>query len=217
MPKKNTTHKLLLPCALLVLVLIALWMIKMFENKTPSPVPQTLPVQNSDTVVYTNPAYGWRIAYPSKYWKTAPSTDASGIILTSIQTAVAGPKQTEVAVATVQISTVKKADFKPVRSKKGNINYDLNLDALVDTSNSTPICMSPHPTGPNNLMPQFTTFEYDGNSMSDPAYTKIAVMTNQDYLVLISTNSWEPIDISFLSSLQLAPGVTSPLPACIQH
>lgn len=187
------------------------------DTETPGAPSTSTPSENAPT--YTNAFYGWSIDYSAKDWTAVESAD--GISLSSIKTAAdfpAGSERSKDPSATISISTVKKSAFVPVGTKVGNIRYDLTLDALVDTSGDTVRCLPPVPQSATNPNPDLAIFAYGGSLMSDPAYYWYGVMTNKDYIILVKTTSYsstdEPSIREVFSTLTLADGVTSTVPAC---
>lgn len=176
-------------------------------------------VPSEDTPTYTNAFYGWSIDYPTKDWTAIESAD--GVSLSSIKTATdfpVGSERGKASSATISFSTVNKSTFVPVGTKVGNIRYDLTLDALIDTSGDTNLCLPPLPQNAANPNPDLAIFAYGGSLMSDPAYHWYGVMTNKDYIIIVKTTSYssadEPSIRDVFSTLSLPSDVTSTVPAC---
>lgn len=187
------------------------------ESEETENLPEDTPSseESSDLVTYTDETYGWSFAYAPEEWTATESTNGSGVTLSSKETTTQYSRDgAPQSMTTIAFSTVKKADFEPIGTKVGNISYDATFDGLVDTSGGEVRCL---PLGtPIGKDSRIWTFGYGGSLMSDPAYSYKAVITDQDYMVLIKTYSYEydaSVD-ALLTTFALSPEVTATFPIC---
>ena len=182
--------------------------------------------ENSKLATYTDQTYGWSFQYPSD-WTIDKMPDGS-VTVSSMATVpgVARPDSVSPA-STITFSTIKKSDFKPFSSKVGDIKYHPQLDALVDGTIDGPEYPRCLPAASHlGQGDSISAFMYAGSNMSDPAYSKSAVLTNRDYMVLISENTYGiPTDQSewgktkngienIYSTFKLSVGVDAIVPTC---
>jgi hypothetical protein len=186
----------------------------------PSVVTSSPTVTNTsgyELLTYTNAKYGWSFKYPST-WKVTENKDGTSVSVDSSARAASLNPESKATFPkfTLNFSTVKKTDFGTVNSKWGIITFDLKKNALVADS-----CL---PVSTRIGVKQGEAlFQYTGSLMSTPAYSGSAIVTDKDYLVIVSSEMYDSIDDTLAegagiiyATFQLAPEVYSIIPQCAQ-
>lgn len=177
-------------------------------NITPRPL-----VKNG---VYTNTLNSWRVN-SSDYFDLVEINDGEGISLNSKEKTKPGSNGLNeiYPLYSISINTVKKVNFVPVSSKVGMIKYDDKLNALIDVSDGVR-CLPV-----DEKYKSLDAVEYAGSMMSDPVYSKYAIVTNDDYIILIDITSYEFSESlngevsKILASFTLPVGVSGTAQNCV--
>lgn len=135
---------------------------------------------------YSNRAYGFSFQYPTG-WKAVESPDGLSVSVTSGIKGEGGRGSMEAL--SINFTAQKNADFKPIGTKVGDIEYDDTFQALVDTIDTPARCLpSENLMGISEMLPAVV---YGSSNMSDPAYVWSAVLTDEDYMILVhETNAY---------------------------
>lgn len=160
---------------------------------------------------YQNILYGWSLKYPSS-WHILETLDGTGVSIFSDISA------NTKSIQTLKFSTIKKNEFEPISTKIGNVYFDLEQDALVDSLSEPERCLPLRSfIGKASDIPYFV---YGGSTMSDPAYSDDAIITNQDYIITLYSNYFDEAQRktrnSVYNSFTLNHTVKAVIPECVR-
>lgn len=125
---------------------------------------------------YVNQRYGFSFQYPTG-WKISEDVDGTGVKVQSGD------------MLSIEFKAQENSAFSPIGTKMGDIRYDASLGALVDTLDTPARCLpSGSLMGINETLPAVV---YGGSTMSDPAYVLSAILTDENYMILVNeTNTY---------------------------
>jgi hypothetical protein len=148
--------------------------------------------------VYTDTDGLWSFEYPNDWvLKEYPATKRVSLFSSELTSFVEGSGRYS-PVFSVTFSNQKKTDFVSVGTKVGNISFSSREGALVDSSDTNIRCLPTVPLLGKNK--SISAFMYGGSLMSTPAYWNYAVLTDREYLVLLSVDSYGNLDNGLLQS-----------------
>lgn len=217
----NSQKGLVIPLILAILAILAIGGgVFVYQNKkveAPAVVQNTATTtdETKDWKTYTNTKYNFSFDYPKTGLISENSTKDNITIYSGTSTEMLDNDR-KLEAFSVNFKIINNDSFGQQNTKVGEIIYDMSLKALVDKL-GTPRCLQPKMLG--DSLPAFL---YGGSSMSTPAHWEYAVLTNQNYMILVSefigTNNTDLIvnKDKISSSLSFINGVQVRTPECVK-
>lgn len=227
---QNKTNPIIVVLLVIAIILLGYIAFKSKIDTVPSVVSDPIPSSseadsNSMWITYSNNKLGFSFQYPST-WKI--NTSENSVTVTSDSSTNLGiNNQNPIPLEQVTFTSTDKSFFNvPINTKFGQITYDVNQNALVDSGESPARCLQATPL--INIPDGFKGImgvHFGGSLMSDPAYSDFAILTNNGPIIIIASQSERGTDddqnnlvqdqiIKVYSSLSLLNGNTVFVPAC---